>query len=313
MAQYNGIMLKLQEITKKYPEVSNFLKYWDLHKSHVFAPFPGGGLAGCNLSEQGNVSFKPASTIGLVHATKYDVASMILQESQINLFEQNLLKCASKGPTKQVRDMKDRAQQVKAAEDFANIFDNEEDVFIEGHKGMNPSSYLPKKGTQRPPRARATGQKKAQRKKPKKAVDEGLLWKNCILAMEILDCNLVAEATINTIKNPPFIIEVMWQMHKCRGCKKEITDEDKAYPHSMVLRRIGVIGYLNKVLNKWVQSEQNVHFHMDVACLHRHEATMEACYITCSDEYFAGLDRAQMEYLMGIGFLKPIARKKVSN
>ena len=44
--------------------------------------------------------------------------------------------------------MKDRAQQVKVAEDFANIFDNEEDVFIEGHEGMNSSSYLPKKGSQ---------------------------------------------------------------------------------------------------------------------------------------------------------------------
>ena len=148
MAQYNGIMLKLQEIAKKYPEVSNFLKYWDMHKSHVFVPFRGGGLPGCNLSEQGNASFKPASTMRLVHAAKYDVASMILPESQINLFEQNLLKCAGKGPTKQVCDARDRAQQVKVAEDFANIFDNEEDVFIEGHEGMNPSSYLPKKGSQ---------------------------------------------------------------------------------------------------------------------------------------------------------------------
>ena len=100
------------------------------------------------MSEQGNASFKPASTMRLVHAAKYDVASMILQESQINLFEHNLLKCAGKGLTKQVHSMKDRAQQVKVAEDFANIFDNEEDVFIEGHEGMNSSSYLPKKGSQ---------------------------------------------------------------------------------------------------------------------------------------------------------------------
>ena len=176
---------------------------------------------------------------------------------------------------------------------------------------MNSSSYLPKKGSQRPPGVRATGQKKAQKtKKPKKAVDEGLLRKNCILAMEILDCDLVPDATINTIKNPPFVVEATWQMCKCRGCKKELTAEDKAYQDNMVLCRIGVIGYLNKVLNKYVQSEQNVHFHMDMACLCRHEATMEVHYITCNDEYFAGLDRAQMEYLASIGFLKPIDRKK---
>ena len=88
--------------------------------------------------------------------------------------------------------------------------------------------------------------------------------------MEILDCELVPNATINTIKNPPFVVEATWQMGKCRGCKKELTAEDKAYPHNIVLCRIGVVGYLNKVLNKWVQSEQNVHFHMDIACLCRH-------------------------------------------
>ena len=78
----------------------------------------------------------------------------------------------------------------------------------------------------------------------------------------------------------------------------------------MVLRRSGVVGFLNKVLNKWVQSEQNVHFHMNMLCLRKHDATMELRYISCNDKFFAGLQRNQMEYLARIGFLKPLARKK---
>ena len=134
--------------------------------------------------------------------------------------------------------------------------------------------------------------------------------KNLMLAMEILDSDLLPDPPVNAIKNPPFVVEGTWQIRKCKGCKKEITAGDKAYPHNMVLRRIGVVGYLNKVQNRWVQSEQNVHFHLNMQCLRKHDATMELRYITCNDEFFAGLERKQMEYLGKIGFLKPLARKK---
>ena len=314
ITQYKDFFGQLRFIARTYPEVNAFLKYWDLRKSHVFPPFRGGGLPGVNLSEQGNASFKPPQTMRLVHAAKYDVSSMILQESQINLFEKNMMKCAGRGPSKEVRDSRDRAEQVRVAEDFANIFDNEEDVVMEGREGMNPSTYLPKKGTHRAPTSKIPrAQKKTQ---PRKKIPKATQWddkdmkKNLMRAMEILDCDLVPDPPVNAIKNPPLLVEGTWQIRKCRGCKREITAGDKAYPRNMVLRRSGIVGYLNKVLNKWVQSEQNVHFHMNMACVRKHDATMEVRYITCNDEFFIGLDQKQMEYLAGIGFLKPIARKK---
>ena len=66
--------------------------YWDPHRSHIFKPFRGSGLPGVNMSEQGNVTFKPSQTMRLVHAAKYDVATMLEQEKEIELFEHNLLK-----------------------------------------------------------------------------------------------------------------------------------------------------------------------------------------------------------------------------
>ena len=39
------------------------------------------------MSEQGNVTFKPSQTMRLVHAAKYDVATMLEQEKEIELFK----------------------------------------------------------------------------------------------------------------------------------------------------------------------------------------------------------------------------------
>ena len=50
---------------------------------------------------------------------------MMWQETQIDLFERNLLKCSGRGPSKGVRDSKEHAHQMKVAADFVNIFDDQ--------------------------------------------------------------------------------------------------------------------------------------------------------------------------------------------
>ena len=87
VAQYDEIFAELKTIGVKYPEVQAFLKYWDFRKSHVFGPFQGCGVPGVNLSEPANQTFKPPQTLSLVEAAKYDVAMMMWQETQIDLFE----------------------------------------------------------------------------------------------------------------------------------------------------------------------------------------------------------------------------------
>ena len=77
----------------------------------------------------------------LVHAAKYDVSSMMLQESQMDMFQWNLLPCSGRAPTKESCNAKDRAQQLRVAEDFANIFNNVEEVLSEARQGVAPDSY----------------------------------------------------------------------------------------------------------------------------------------------------------------------------
>ena len=98
VADYNRLKLVLDDLAERNPQIKPFILYWDPHKSHIFQPFHGAGLPCVNLSEQGNASFKPSQTMRLVHAAKYDAATMLEQEKEIELFERNLLKCGGRGP-----------------------------------------------------------------------------------------------------------------------------------------------------------------------------------------------------------------------
>ena len=94
-----------------------------------------------NMSEAGNASFKPGGAMQLVHAAKYDVSSIMLQESQIDMFQRNLTPCTGRAPTKEIHNAKDRVQQLHVAEDFANIFDNIEEVLSKARQGVKLDSY----------------------------------------------------------------------------------------------------------------------------------------------------------------------------
>ena len=318
------LMSELKEIAEKYQELQGFVAYWEPWKSHVFAPFRGGGLPGLNMSEPGNVTFKPPTTVRLVKAAIYDVVSMLHQESQIYMFERNLLRCTGRGQTKSVRDARDRAEQIRATEEFANVFMDDDAVALEAIQGMNPDSYIPKKSSShRAPKksivknggvgkGRGKGVKRVSFGKQLKEVEvtEEKLCEMCVLAMEVVDDEITPETKINIIKNPPLIILASPFIHKCKGCRGAITPEDKEYPHDMVFHRMGVSGYYNGLQNKWIENETIVHFHLNMKCLHKNDMTIEARYVSGNDETFVSLDRPRMEFLHSQGLLKPFAKKK---
>ena len=312
VSAFNDLLTELKLIVDLYSELQGFVKYWDLRKTHVFAPFRGGGLPGMNMSEPGNASFKPAGTMHLVHTAKYDVSSMMLQESQIDMFQHNLIPCTGRAPTKETRDVKDRAQQLHVAKDFANIFDNVEDVLSKARQGVKLNSYLLAKNSKHRAPARKTGGNCAKKNTAQKVTEatDAQLTAQCIKAMTIMDCEVSPESKGNKIDNLPTIVRATDMIHRCCGCRGHIKATDKEYPHNRVFRRHGVVGYLNRVKNEWVESEQNIHFHLKMSCLRKNDGTMEALYIATNDETFLWLNEQQMEWLHAQGFLKSIACKK---
>ena len=136
------------------------------------------------------------------------------------------------------------------------------------------------------------------------------LTAQCIKAMTIMDCEVSPESKGNKIDNPPTIVRATDMICRCCGCRGDIKESDKEYPRNMVFQCCGVVGYLNRVKNEWMESEQNIHFHLKMSCLRKNDATIEAWYIVTNDETFLWLDEQQMEWLHVQGFLKAIAWKK---
>ena len=196
---------------------------------------------------------------------------------------------------------------MKVAKDFGKIFNNEEDVIIEAEGANNPLMYIPKTlsshgapkikrkykrggsvGISNHDRGRGlggrgrgmhghrrggskfAGRKEDTRKGDKEASEEvnpdDLLEQKLILAMEVTGSELITERK-NRIDNPPVIIIASWRITQCKGCRKGISKEEKAYPHNLVIRRRGIYAYCNPKTKQWVNEEVNVHFHLDMKCL----------------------------------------------
>ena len=146
VADYERLEITLNEIAEDNPEIRPFVMFWEPRKSHVFKPYRGGGLPGVNMSEQANKTFKPTvspQAMRLVHAAKYDTATMMYQEKEIEMFQRNLVKASGRGLSAGARAAKERAEQMKVAADFVMILDNEDDVMMEAEEAINPSTYIP--------------------------------------------------------------------------------------------------------------------------------------------------------------------------
>ena len=83
VARYEILKGKLEEMARRTPSLWSWVEWWDIRKAHIFGPLHHGSLPGCNLSEQGNKSWKPTATMRLVHAACDDTITMMFQEMQV--------------------------------------------------------------------------------------------------------------------------------------------------------------------------------------------------------------------------------------
>ena len=129
-------------------------------------PFRGGGLPGVNLSEQGNAGWK-RQPMSLVRAAKEDFATVVLQERQMHMFNNNLQASDGHGPSQADREAKFRTQQEREAEEFVNILDDEYAIILEAVQSKNPMYHLPKAAKKHRPKRKQ--QKDDASKKSKKS------------------------------------------------------------------------------------------------------------------------------------------------
>ena len=124
VAKYKILKGRLEEMAETVPTLYSWIEWWDDGKAHIFGPYRGGDLPGCNLSEQGNAQWKPTNTMQLVHVVRDDVSSMIFQEVKVYLFDRNMMRSTGRARSKAIRDAQDRAKQITVANDFIEAFSN---------------------------------------------------------------------------------------------------------------------------------------------------------------------------------------------
>ena len=106
-------------------------------------------------------------------------------------------------------------------------------------------------------------------------VSEDTLQAQVLWASEILDEEIVPDSQSNFMANPPLIVKATGMTRKYKGCGSPLTDEDKAYPHNMVFRRLAVGGYYNQKYNRYMNQESYIHYHLNMHCLRKYAAYRE--------------------------------------
>ena len=103
----------------------------------------------------GNASWKPkgGETLRLVTAAKKDIAMMMMQEKELDKFNRNEGKSTGRGPSKGVRDARDRREQIRIAEEFVNILEDDDAIRQEAEEALNPATFIPGgKAKHKPPK-----------------------------------------------------------------------------------------------------------------------------------------------------------------
>ena len=144
VARHEILKGKLEEMARTTPSLWSWIEWWDIRRLHIFRPFCHGRLPGCNLSEQGNKSWKSTGPMRLVHASHNDVITMMFQETLVKLFEENLHKVIGRARSQEVRDSHDRSQQIRTAQEFYNIQDDPYAILLQTKEALFPASHIPK-------------------------------------------------------------------------------------------------------------------------------------------------------------------------
>ena len=167
VAKYKIRKGRLEEMAESVPILYSLIEWWDDRRAHTFGPYSGGGLPGCNLSEQGNAQWKPTNTMHLVHVAHDNVSSMIFQEIKVYLFDRNLMRLTGRARSKPTTDAQDRAKQITVANDFTEAFSDPAAILQQIRETLHPSSHLPKgRSLFKPPKA---NKKKDEKKNDKKS------------------------------------------------------------------------------------------------------------------------------------------------
>ena len=151
---------RLQEIASQYPDVGNFLEWYNVCRTHLFPAFREGSHSGVNQAEIGNAKWKTTHhrKLSLVAADRDDISTMMQQEADVQRFEEGSTFCQGSGPTDVQCTTKDKKRaQVEQGRSFAQILQNQAAMDMQREGEENPEHFLLSGKARHKPGKKTTG------------------------------------------------------------------------------------------------------------------------------------------------------------
>ena len=119
LQMYNETVNRLKIIAQALPlSVENFLDWWLARRYNLFPVFRGFSMSSLNQAEISHSTLKPLKPLFLVDAANDDVATMIMQEEDMDEFLKGQKNSTGKAPTKAQQAKQQKRQQINRAKEY---------------------------------------------------------------------------------------------------------------------------------------------------------------------------------------------------
>ena len=157
VAEYNEKRKWLDEIANIFPNISQWLTWWDARKYHMFPVFRCHSYLNVTLAESSNLTLKCHMQLWLLEAALNDTSTVLTQVHEFNSFLTQVSSSNGKGPSSLTYNRANRATQICTDKAFVTEFSNMH-AHSEGlEENTNPQVFVPSGGARHRPVKTKTG------------------------------------------------------------------------------------------------------------------------------------------------------------
>ena len=174
MTEYNEKKKQLDEKANIFPNISQWLTWWDARKYHMFPAFRLFGYSNLTLAENGNYLLKCCTRLWLLEAAHDDTSTMLTQIHKFNSLLTQVSSSSGKGPCSLTHNRANRATQICPAKAYVAEFSHKHACNEALEENTNPQVFVPSSCARHRPVNTKTGigGTFVQKKKQKAAVNE---------------------------------------------------------------------------------------------------------------------------------------------
>ena len=340
VGRFNEIKALLDEYVDLFPKIKPCLEWYYARKYHLFPAFRRFNYSGVTLAESGNAQIKRSTKLWLLDAAKDDTTTMIIQCSNLRLYNEQNEDVIGGAPTQAQTASKARAQQLKMASAYAAEFSDPTQMQQNLDEHVSPGVFIPGRNSKhkvgrgssiqgsflstgdergrgrgsrgRGSRGKGKGRGKSSNPNMASEIDRILNRSEELLKQNEPETEYDIPDNsrgYNTKNNPPQVCLFLGlPISRCQGCRGIIDKDCK--PRDMCLRIEDYRSYTDPKTKKVKTTYGNIYFHLDLKCLQRKYPQALLEHIVISDDTLSLLSEGNLKYLKATGFLETVVANK---